>query len=149
MAFDTETEGLNSLETEIVGISFSWKSNKGFYLPIEKDKATQLEYFNILKPFFQNKEIIKVGHNLKFDIKVLYKYDVEVVAPLYDTMVAHYLINPDMRHNLDTLSESYLNYTPISIESLIGKKGKNQKSMRVIPIEEVTNYASEDADLSF
>ena len=143
VAFDTETEGLNSLETEIVGISFSWKSNKGFYLPIEKDKATQLEYFNILKPFFQDKEIIKVGHNLKFDIKVLYKYDIYVAAPLYDTMVAHYLINPDMRHNLDTLSESYLNYAPIS------KKGKNQKSMRDIPVDEVTNYASEDADLSF
>ena len=149
VAFDTETEGLNSLETEIVGISFSWKSNRGFYLPIKKDKAIQLQYLNILKPFFQNKEIIKVGHNLKFDIKVLYKYDIDVVEPLYDTMVAHYLINPDMRHNLDTLSESYLNYTPISIESLIGKKGKNQKSMRDIPIEEVTNYASEDADLSF
>jgi len=148
VAFDTETEGLNSLETEIVGISFSWKSGKGFYLPIKKDKTIQLEYFNILKPFFNNKEIIKVGHNIKFDIKVLFKYDVVVSEPIYDTMVAHYLINPDMRHNLDTLSESYLNYSPISIESLIGKNGKNQKSMRDIPINEVTNYASEDADLS-
>ena len=148
VAFDTETEGLNSLETEIVGISFSWESSKGFYLPIKKDKTIQLEYFNILKPFFNNKEIIKVGHNIKFDIKVLFKYDVVVSEPIYDTMVAHYLINPDMRHNLDTLSESYLNYSPISIESLIGKKGKNQKSMRDIPIDEVTNYASEDADLS-
>ena len=148
VAFDTETEGLNSLETEIVGISFSWESGKGFYLPIKKDKTIQLEYFNILKPFFNNKEIIKVGHNIKFDIKVLFKYDVVVSEPIYDTMVAHYLINPDMRHNLDTLSESYLNYSPISIESLIGKKGKNQKSMRDIPIDEVTNYASEDADLS-
>ena len=148
VAFDTETEGLNSLETEIVGISFSWKSGKGFYLPIKKDKTIRLEYFNILKPFFNNKEIIKVGHNIKFDIKVLFKYDVVVSEPIFDTMVAHYLINPDMRHNLDTLSESYLNYSPISIESLIGKKGKNQKSMRDIPIDEVTNYASEDADLS-
>ena len=148
VAFDTETEGLNSLETEIVGISFSWASNKGFYLPIKKDKSVQLEYFNILKPFFNNKEITKVGHNIKFDIKVLYKYDIIVSGPLYDTMVAHYLINPDMRHNLNTLSESYLNYSPISIESLIGKKGKNQKSMRDIDINEVTNYASEDADLS-
>ena len=148
VAFDTETEGLNSLETEIVGISFSWESGKGFYLPIKKDKTIQLEYFNILKPFFNNKEIIKVGHNIKFDIKVLFKYDVVVSEPIYDTMVAHYLINPDMRHNLDTLSESYLNYSPISIESLIGKKGKNQKSMRDISIDEVTNYASEDADLS-
>ena len=148
VAFDTETEGLNSLETEIVGISFSWEKGKGFYLPIKKDKTIQLEYFNILKPFFNNKEIIKVGHNIKFDIKVLFKYDVVVSEPIFDTMVAHYLINPDMRHNLDTLSESYLNYSPISIESLIGKKGKNQKSMRDIPIDEVTNYASEDADLS-
>ena len=148
VAFDTETEGLNSLETEVVGISFSWESNKGFYVPIKKDKTIQLEYFNILKPFFNSQEIIKVGHNIKFDIKVLYKYDIVVSEPIYDTMVAHYLINPDMRHNLDTLSESYLNYSPISIESLIGKKGKNQKSMRDIPIDEVTNYASEDADLS-
>ena len=148
VAFDTETESLNSLDTEIVGISFAWTENKGFYVPIANNKSLQKEYFDILRPFFENDQIIKVGHNLKFDIKVLFKYDISVSGPLYDTMVAHYLINPDMRHNLDTLSESYLNYSPISIETLIGKKGKNQGSMRDVPVEEVTNYASEDADLS-
>ena len=148
VAFDTETESLNSLDTEIVGISFSWTENKGFYVPIANNKSLQKEYFDILRPFFENDQIIKVGHNLKFDIKVLFKYDISVSGPLYDTMVAHYLINPDMRHNLDTLSESYLNYSPISIETLIGKKGKNQGSMRDVPVEEVTNYASEDADLA-
>ena len=101
-----------------------------------------------MRPFFENKEITKVGHNLKFDIKVLFKYNIEVSGPLYDTMVAHYLINPDMRHNLDTLSESYLNYSPISIESLIGKRGKNQGSMRDVSIEKLTDYAAEDADLT-
>ena len=148
VAFDTETESLNSLDTEIVGISFSWMEKKGFYLPIDNNKSIQKEYFDILRPFFENDQIIKVGHNLKFDIKVLFKYDITVSGPLYDTMVAHYLINPDMRHNLDTLSESYLNYIPISIETLIGKKGKNQRSMRDLPVEEVTDYASEDADLA-
>ncbi len=148
VAFDTETESLNSLDTEIVGISFSWTENKGFYVPIANNKSLQKEYFDILRPFFENDQIIKVGHNLKFDIKVLFKYDISVSGPLYDTMVAHYLINPDMRHNLDTLSESYLNYSPISIETLIGKKGKSQGSMRDVPAEEVTDYASEDADLA-
>ena len=148
VAFDTETESLNSLDTEIVGISFSWTENKGFYVPIANNKSLQKEYFDILRPFFENDQIIKVGHNLKFDIKVLFKYDISVSGPLYDTMVAHYLINPDMRHNLDTLSESYLNYSPISIETLIGKKGKNQGSMRDVPVEKVTDYASEDADLA-
>jgi DNA polymerase-1 len=148
VAFDTETESLNPLDTEIVGISFSWTENKGFYVPIANNKSLQKEYFDILRPFFENDQIIKVGHNLKFDIKVLFKYDISVSGPLYDTMVAHYLINPDMRHNLDTLSESYLNYSPISIETLIGKKGKNQGSMRDVPAEEVTDYASEDADLA-
>jgi DNA polymerase-1 len=148
VAFDTETEGLDSLDTEIVGISFSWIEKKGFYVPIENSKSLQKEYFEIMRPFFENKEITKVGHNLKFDIKVLFKYNIEVSGPLYDTMVAHYLINPDMRHNLDTLSESYLNYSPISIESLIGKRGGNQGSMRDVPIERLTDYAAEDADLT-
>ena len=148
VAFDTETEGLDSLDTEIVGISFSWIEKKGFYVPIENSKSLQKEYFEIMRPFFENKEITKVGHNLKFDIKVLFKYNIEVSGPLYDTMVAHYLINPDMRHNLDTLSESYLNYSPISIESLIGKRGKNQGSMRDVSIEKLTDYAAEDADLT-
>ena len=148
VAFDTETEGLNALETDIVGISFSWQKGIGYYLPIKNNKSVHEKSFEILKPFFESTEIIKVGHNIKFDIQVLHKYNVKVSSPIYDTMVAHYLINPDMRHNLDTLSESYLNYSPISIESLIGKKGKNQISMRDVSIDKITNYASEDADIT-
>ena len=148
VAFDTETEGLNAFETNIVGISFSWKKGIGYYLPITNNKSVHEKSFEILKPFFESTEIIKVGHNIKFDIQVLKKYNINVSYPIYDTMVAHYLINPDMRHNLDTLSESYLNYSPISIESLIGKKGKNQISMRDVSIDKITNYASEDADIT-
>ena len=148
VAFDTETEGLNALETDIVGISFSWQKGIGYYLPIKNNKSVHEKSFEILRPFFESTEIIKVGHNIKFDIQVLHKYNVKVSPPIYDTMVAHYLINPDMRHNLDTLSESYLNYSPISIESLIGKKGKNQISMRDVSIDKITDYASEDADIT-
>ena len=148
VAFDTETEGLNALETDIVGISFSWQKGIGYYLPIKNNKSVYEKSFEILKPFFESTKIIKVGHNIKFDIQVLHKYNVKVSSPIYDTMVAHYLINPDMRHNLDTLSESYLNYSPISIESLIGKKGKNQISMRDVSIDKITDYASEDADIT-
>ncbi len=148
VAFDTETEGLNALETNIVGISFSWRKGIGYYLPIKNNKSVYEKSFEILKPFFESTKIIKVGHNIKFDIQVLLKYNVKVSSPIYDTMVAHYLINPDMRHNLDTLSESYLNYSPISIESLIGKKGKNQISMRDVSIDKIKNYAGEDADIT-
>ena len=148
VAFDTETEGLNALETDIVGISFSWQKGIGYYIPIKNNKSVHEKSFEILKPFFESTEIIKVGHNIKFDIQVLHKYNVKVSSPIYDTMVAHYLINPDMRHNLDTLSESYLNYSPISIESLIGKKGKNQISMRDVSIDKITDYASEDSDIT-
>ena len=148
VAFDTETEGLNALETDIVGISFSWQKGIGYYLPIKNNKSAHEKSFEILRPFFESTEIIKVGHNIKFDIQVLHKYNVKVSSPIYDTMVAHYLINPDMRHNLDTLSESYLNYSPISIESLIGKKGKNQISMRDVSIDKITDYASEDSDIT-
>ena len=148
VAFDTETEGLNALETDIVGISFSWQKGIGYYLPIKNNKSAHEKSFEILRPFFESTEIIKVGHNIKFDIQVLHKYNVKVSSPIYDTMVAHYLINPDMRHNLDTLSESYLNYSPISIESLIGKKGKNQISMRDVSIDKITDYASKDADIT-
>ena len=148
VAFDTETEGLNALETDIVGISFSWQKGIGYYLPVKNNKSVHEKSFEILKPFFESTEIIKVGHNIKFDIQVLHKYNVKVSSPIYDTMVAHYLINPDMRHNLDTLSESYLNYSPISIESLIGKKGKNQISMRDVSIDKITDYASEDSDIT-
>ena len=148
VCFDTETTGLNPLTAELVGIAFSWEVGKGFYLPFPEDKAEAQELIEQLRPFFESETIEKVGQNLKYDIKVLAKYNVEVKGKLFDTMLAHYLINPDMRHNMDVLAETYLNYTPISIETLIGKKGKNQLSMRDVPLEKQTEYAVEDADIT-
>lgn len=148
VCFDTETTGLNPITAELVGIAFSWESKKGFYLPFPEDRELAQEQIELLRPFFENESIEKIGQNLKYDIKVLRKYDVEVKGKLFDTMLAHYLINPDMRHNMDVLSETYLNYTPVSITELIGKKGKNQKSMREVPVEQQTEYAVEDADIT-
>ncbi|MDX1313978.1 MAG: DNA polymerase I, partial [Eudoraea sp.] len=149
VCFDTETTGINPLTAELVGIAFSWEAGKGFYLPFPEDQEEARELIDQLRPFFEAEDIEKIGQNLKYDIKVLRNYDVEVKGKLFDTMLAHYLINPDMRHNMDVLSETYLNYTPVSITELIGKKGKNQLSMREVPIEQQTEYAVEDADITF
>ncbi len=148
VCFDTETTSINPLEAELVGIAFSWEAHKGFYLPFPEDKEKAQALIEELRPFFEDSKIEKIGQNLKYDIKVLRKYNVRVEGPLFDTMLAHYLINPDMRHNMDVLSETYLNYTPISITELIGKKGKNQLSMREVPLEKQTEYAVEDADIT-
>jgi len=148
VCFDTETTGLNPLTAELVGIAFSWEVGKGFYLPFPEDKTEAQALIEVLRPFFESETIEKIGQNLKYDIKVLAKYNVEVKGKLFDTMLAHYLINPDMRHNMDVLAETYLNYTPISITELIGKKGKNQLSMRDVSLEKQTEYAVEDADIT-
>ena len=148
VCFDTETTGINPLTAELVGIAFSWETGKGFYVPISADKNEAQERIEELRPFFESEEIEKIGQNLKYDIKVLHKYDIKVKGKFFDTMLAHYLINPDMRHNMDVLSETYLNYTPVSITELIGKKGKNQLSMRDVPLEKQTEYAVEDADIT-
>lgn len=148
VCFDTETTGLNPITAELVGIAFSWDTGKGYYLPVPEDKKEAHALVDRIKPFFLSEDIEKIGQNLKYDIKVLRKYGVEVKGKLFDTMLAHYLINPDMRHNMDVLAETYLNYTPISITQLIGKKGKNQKSMRQVPLEQQTEYAVEDADIT-
>ncbi|MFY0712416.1 DNA polymerase I [Seonamhaeicola sp. NFXS20] len=148
VCFDTETTGINPITAELVGIAFSWEVGKGFYLPFPENKTEAQELIEELRPFFENESIEKIGQNLKYDIKVLAKYKVDVKGKLFDTMLAHYLINPDMRHNMDVLAETYLNYTPISIVSLIGKKGKNQLSMREVPLEKQTEYAVEDADIT-
>ncbi len=149
VCFDTETTGLDPLTAHLVGIAFSWEAGKGYYLPIPEDQEKAQELVNQLQPFFESTSIEKIGQNLKYDIKVLHKYGITVKGPLFDTMLAHYLINPDMRHNMDILAETYLNYTPQSITELIGKKGKNQKSMRDIDVERVKEYAVEDADITF
>lgn len=148
VCFDTETTSLNPLDAELVGIAFSWETGKGFYLPFPENRDEAQELIEDLRPFFENNSIEKIGQNLKYDIKVLAKYNLRVEGKLFDTMLAHYLINPDMRHNMDVLAETYLNYTPISIETLIGKKGKNQRSMREVSLEKQTEYAVEDADIT-
>ncbi len=148
VCFDTETTGLNPITAELVGIAFSWEVGKGFYIPFPEDKSDAQDLIEQLRPFFEAEHIEKIGQNLKYDIKVLAKYQVEVKGKLFDTMLAHYLINPDMRHNMDVLAETYLNYTPISITELVGKKGKNQLSMRDVPLDKQTEYAVEDADIT-
>jgi DNA polymerase-1 len=148
VCFDTETTGLKALEVELIGIAFSYEMGKGYYVSFPEDQAETKDILEDFRPFFES-NIEKVGHNLKYDIKVLSNYEMPVKGKLFDTMIAHYLINPDMRHNMDILAETYLNYQPVSISELIGKKGKNQLSMRLIPIAEQTEYAVEDADITF
>ncbi|CEN46071.1 DNA polymerase I [Capnocytophaga canis] len=149
VCFDTETTNLDSLEAELVGIAFSWSAGKGYYVPFPENQQQTSKQLEIFRPFFENEHITKVGQNLKYDIKVLHNYGVEVKGLIFDTMIAHYLINPDMRHNMDVLAETYLNYTPVSIESLIGKKGKNQLSMRQVSLHDQKEYAVEDADITW
>lgn len=148
VCFDTETTGLDALQAELVGIAFSWEQQKGYYLALPADRETTQAIIDAFRPFFENEQIEKIGHNLKYDLKVLLKYNLKVAGSLYDTMIAHYLINPDMRHNMDVLAETYLNYSPQSITELIGKKGKNQGSMRDVPLDQQTQYAVEDADIT-
>ncbi|MEG9327195.1 DNA polymerase I [Salinimicrobium catena] len=146
VCLEVTTTDLDPITAEVIGIAFSWEAGKGFYLPFSEDKAEAQRLMDELKPFFAAEDIEKVGQNLKNDIKVLAKYGVEFKGPLFDTMLAHYLINPDMRHGLDVLSETYLNYTPVFVEELLGK-GKNRKSMRDIPLEEQKEFSVEDADV--
>ncbi|CAL2083064.1 DNA polymerase I [Tenacibaculum sp. 190524A02b] len=148
VCFDTETTGLKALEVELIGIAFSWETGKGYYVAFPEDQEETQQIINEFIPFFENEAIEKIGHNLKYDIKVLSNYNIVVKGKLFDTMIAHYLINPDMRHNMDILSETYLNYQPVSITELIGKKGKNQLSMRQVELPKQTEYAVEDADVT-
>ena len=149
VCFDTETTSLNALAADLVGIAFSWEVGTGYYVSIPEDKSIAEKILEQLRPFFENKQVEKIGHNLKYDLKVLSNYNITVAGPLYDTLIAHYLINPDRRHGMDILASNYLNYEPQSITELIGKKGKNQGSMRDVPLEQQTEYAVEDADITF
>lgn len=148
VCIDTETTGLDALNAELVGIAFSYEKGKGYYVPFPENQEEAQTVIEKLRPFFENESIEKVGQNLKYDIKILKRYGIEIKGKLFDTMIAHYLINPDMRHNMDVLSETYLKYSPKSIETLIGKKGKNQKSMRDVEVEQVKEYAVEDTDVT-
>lgn len=147
--FDTETTSLNPHTCELVGIAFSYKATKGWYVPFPKDQKATKKLLDKFNPVLSNEQIEKVGQNLKFDIMVLTHYGIQVKGPLFDTMIAHYLLQPELQHNMDYLAETYLHYKPESIEELIGKKGKNQLSMRNIPEDRVKEYACEDADITW
>jgi len=146
--FDTETTDLNPFTAEIVGLSIAWKEGEAYYVPFSEDKAEATAHLAEFKALFEDSSIEKVGQNLKYDINVLSKYNIQVKGKLFDTMIAHYLIQPDMRHNMDLLAEAYLGYKTVSIETLIGKKGKKQLTMRDIPQESIVDYACEDADIT-
>lgn len=147
VCFDTETTGINPIDAEIVGMSFTYQTGTGFYVPCTAED--RVEVVQAFKPFFENEAIEKIAHNIKYDLKIIEKYGVEIKGPLFDTMIAHYLITPESKHGMDHLAQLYLNYQPISIETLIGKKGKNQKTMADIPAESIVDYACEDSDVTW
>lgn len=149
ICFDTETTGIEPLNAELVAISFSWKKGTGWLVHFPESGDETALKLKILKPVFENPEIRKIGQNMKFDIQVLANYGIEVKGSLFDTMIAHYLLEPDMRHNMNLLAESYLSYSPVHIESLIGEKGANQRNMRSVPVDLIKEYAVEDADVTF
>lgn len=148
ISFDTETTGTDANTADLVGLSFSLKPGEGYYIPVPADRTEAQAIVDEFKVVLENESIEKIGQNTKYDILVLKWYNVEVKGKLFDTMLAHYLIDPDTRHNMDVLSENYLGYSPISITTLIGAKGKNQGTMRDVPVEKVVDYAAEDADVT-
>lgn len=148
IALDTETTGVEAMEAELVGISFSIKKHEAFYIPFSEKREEVEKTLELLKPIFNNKESLKIGQNIKYDLLILKNYGIEIAGPMFDTMIAHYVVQPELRHNMDYLAEIYLNHTTIPIESLIGPKGKNQKSMRDLDPREVYIYGCEDADIT-
>lgn len=148
ISFDTETTGTDANLADLVGLSFAIQQGEGWYIPIPADRELALAIVEEFRGVLENEHIAKTGQNIKYDILILKWYGINIKGKLFDTMLAHYLIDPDTRHNMDLLSENYLGYTPISITSLIGPKGKNQGTMRDVPVETVVNYAVEDADVT-
>jgi DNA polymerase I len=148
VCFDTETTDIEARQADLVGISFSYKAREAFYVAIPPEYAAAKSIIHEFMPFFQNTGIEKIAHNIKYDLKVLSRYGISVSAPTFDTMIAHYLINPEARQNMDFLAQHYLNYQAISIETLIGKKGKSQGNMRDLEPSEISDYACEDADIT-
>lgn len=149
ICFDTETTGLDELTAELVGLSFSFKKGEGYYVPTPPDFTTTKQIVDEFKPIFENESITKIAQNIKYDMSILKNYGINIKGKTFDTMLAHYLLQPDMRHNMDVLAETYLNYRPVSIETLIGKKGKTQLNMRDVPLENIKEYVSEDADITW
>ncbi|MDR1783126.1 MAG: DNA polymerase I, partial [Dysgonamonadaceae bacterium] len=148
VSFDTETTGIDPLTAELVGMSFALKEGEAYYVPVPVNRDQTLKITSMFREILESRDILKIGQNLKYDINVMKKYGVRTDGPLFDTMLAHYLLNPEMRHNLDYLAETYLKYQTIHIEELIGAKGKNQLNMRQLPPEAIVDYAAEDADVA-
>jgi DNA polymerase-1 len=148
VSFDTETTGTDALSAELVGMSFAVEEGKAYYLPVPENREKAQETVDLFKEMLENESILKIGQNIKYDMNVLKKYNVRLSGAMFDTLLAHYLINPEYRHNLNYLAETYLNYQTVHIEELIGAKGKNQLNMRQVPVNLLVNYASEDADVT-
>lgn len=148
LSFDTETTALDAHTAELVGLSFAVKPHHAWYVPMPDNYHQCQQMLELFMPLFSNSQILKVGQNMKYDISVLRWYDMPVAGPLFDTMIAHYLIEPEQRHSMDYMAETLLNYSPVPIENLIGKKGKDQGSMRDVPLEQIKEYAAEDADIT-
>lgn len=148
VCFDTETSGIDALHADIVGMSFSYQAKEAFYVPTPLDFEGAKAIIEEFEAFFHDPKIVKIAHNIKYDLKILNRYGMQVAAPTYDTMIAHYLISPESKQGMDFLAEFYLKYKPVSIETLIGKKGKNQGSMADLKPEEISDYACEDADIT-
>jgi len=149
VSFDTETTGLDPLVVEIVGLSFCYKKNQAYYIPMPTDFEKCMEILSEFKEVFESETIMKIGQNIKYDMQILKNYGCEIKGPIYDTMLAHYVFQPEQRHGMDYLSETFLHYTPIATEEIIGPKGKKQKSMRDIEVEKVSEYCNEDTDVTF
>ena len=148
LSLDTETTSTSPIDAELVGLSFAVKEFEAFYVPIPAKREEALRIVNIFKDVYENEQILKIGQNLKYDLEVLRNYDIHLAGPMWDTMIAHYLIQPELHHNMDYMAEIYLNYQTIHIDELIGPKGKNQKSMRDLLPSQVYEYAAEDADIT-
>ena len=148
LSLDTETTSTNAIDAELVGLSFAVEEHQAFYVPIPENREEAQKRVEIFRSVYENEKILKIGQNLKYDLEVLRNYDIELKGKMWDTMIAHYLIQPELRHNMDYMAEIYLNYQTIHIDELIGAKGKNQRSMRELDPKEVYEYAAEDADIT-
>ena len=148
LSLDTETTSTNPIDAELVGLSFSVEEKKAFYVAVPNNREEAQKIVNIFKPLYENPEILKIGQNLKYDLEVLHNYGVSLAGPMFDTMIAHYLIQPELRHNMDYMAETLLHYRTIHIEELIGERGRNQRNMRDLKPAEVYEYAAEDADIT-
>jgi len=150
ICFDTETDNLDPIEANMVGIAFSYQKGEAYYVPTPPDDKAETQLIvDEFRPVFESEKISKIAQNAKYDVQIMKNYNIAVKGPIFDTMLAHYLIDPDTRHNMDTLAENYLNYSPVSITELIGKKGVKQGNMRDVPVHQVVEYAGEDADITY